>query len=127
MKLKSLDERFAICQLPADREIPAWVTKAASPELLATIKTAAELTVVCAEICVPPGIQANRGWFCFRIEQTLDFDVVGVIAKLSQRLANVQIPIFVVSTYNTDYVLIPGTQRHRQCLNWKKPDTSLCK
>ncbi len=120
MKLKFLEGSFAICQLPLDQEIPEWAAKAASSEFLATIQTAAEITVVCAEFCLPAGFQASRGWSCFRIDQTLDFDVVGVIANLSHRLADVQIPIFVVSTYNTDYVLIPSSQRHSAMLELEK-------
>ena len=45
------------------------------------------------------------------IQGKLSFDIVGVVAKLSELLANADIPIFVVSTYDTDYVLMPGVKQ----------------
>ena len=70
-----------------------------------------ELTIVCSQSVVPPECQSSLGWRCFRITGTLDFDVVGVIAKLGELLANAEIPIFVISTYDTDYVLMPGAKQ----------------
>ena len=36
----------------------------------------------------------------------LDFSLKGILARISSVLAEAEIGIFVVSTYNTDYVLV---------------------
>jgi hypothetical protein len=111
MKLKFLAGEFAICQFSPDQQIPDWVSSETNGELLATMKTAEELTIVCSQVGVPEGTKSSLGWRCFRVDQTLSFDMVGVIAKLTELLALAKIPVFVISTYNTDYVLIPGPQQ----------------
>ena len=37
---------------------------------------------------------------------TLDFSLIGILSKLSTILAENEIGIFAVSTYNTDYILV---------------------
>lgn len=69
-------------------------------------KTDKELSIVCREVEEPANItEINRGWTAFRVSGTLDFSLVGIIAKISDALAKNGIPIFVVSTFDTDYVL----------------------
>ena len=51
-------------------------------------------------------LEKELGWRAFRIEGVLDFSLVGILAKLTGILAERKIPVFAVSTYNTDYLLI---------------------
>ncbi len=51
-------------------------------------------------------IVCDSGWRAFRIEGILDFSLTGILARAADILANAKIPIFAVSTYNTDYILI---------------------
>lgn len=51
-------------------------------------------------------INEETGFKCLKIEGVLDFGEIGIIAKISNILAKEEISIFVVSTYNTDYVLV---------------------
>ena len=51
-------------------------------------------------------INEEKGFKCLKIEGVLDFGEIGIIAKISRILAKEEISIFVVSTYNTDYVLV---------------------
>ena len=70
-------------------------------------KTDNEVSVVCRTSDVPENATSQEGgWRAFRIVGTLDFSLVGVIAKISTLLSENRIPVFVVSTYNTDYVLL---------------------
>ena len=50
-------------------------------------------------------IRRDDGWKAFRIQGVLDFSLVGILAKIATLLAENSIPIFAISTYNTDYVL----------------------
>ena len=51
-------------------------------------------------------INEEKGFKCLKIEGVLDFGEIGIIAKISSILAKAEISVFVVSTYNTDYVLV---------------------
>lgn len=70
-------------------------------------KTDEELSLVCLMHDTPRECTAREdGWRCFRISGTLDFSLVGILAKIATILAENKISIFAVSTYNTDYVLV---------------------
>ncbi len=51
-------------------------------------------------------VERDDGWKGFRIQGTLDLSLVGILSKLSGILADHNIGIFAVSTYNTDYILV---------------------
>lgn len=70
-------------------------------------KTEEENSLVCITENIPENvIERDDGWKAFRIQGILDFSLVGILAKLASLLAENNISIFAVSTYNTDYVLI---------------------
>ena len=51
-------------------------------------------------------VERDDGWRGSRIQGVLDFSLIGVLSKLSGILAEHNIGIFAVSTYNTDYILV---------------------
>lgn len=66
-----------------------------------------ENSLVCPTSQMPSNaIERNDGWKCFRIQGELDFSLIGILAKISSLLAENDISIFAISTYNTDYILI---------------------
>ena len=70
-------------------------------------KTDEEISLVCKTEDTPSEtVERNDGWKGFRIQGTLDFSLIGILSKLSGILADHQIGIFAVSTYNTDYILV---------------------
>ena len=69
-------------------------------------KTDSELSVVCAETAVPANVIAQRGRRILRVEGPLDLSLTGVLASLASPLAEAKVSIFVLSTYDTDYLLI---------------------
>jgi hypothetical protein len=71
------------------------------------IRTAAEVTVVCAD--VPDGVRAERGWRALAVEGPLDLALTGVLASLAGPLADAGVPIFALATFDTDYVLVLAT------------------
>ncbi len=104
LHLDLLGTPLAVCRLPEGVPAPGW----ARGELVAVIAAPREVTVVCEESHVPDGVAAERGWRAFRVEGPLDFGLVGVLASLTDALAGAGVPVFAVSTYDTDYVLVPG-------------------
>mgnify|MGYP001817344642 CR=1 FL=1 len=100
-------ERYAICRLPGDAPLPAWP---AGP-LLATIRLPDELTVVCVEESVPVTVESSPGWSVFAVAGPLAHDLVGILAGLAGTLRNADIPIFAISTFDTDLILVPEERR----------------
>ncbi len=98
-----LPETFAICRLEPSAPTPPW---ARPGPFLSVTRTPAELSVVCPDGAVPPGVTANRGWRAITVAGTLDFELTGVLASLAAPLAAAGVSIFAVSTYDTDYVLV---------------------
>lgn len=99
-----LPETFAICRLAADAALPAW---AIAGPFYAVTRTAHELSLVCAQDQAPPGIPCQPGWRCLQVAGPLDFALTGVLASLAQPLAAAGVSIFAISTYDTDYLLVP--------------------
>jgi hypothetical protein len=97
-----LPQRFAVCRLSGDAAIPSW---AADGEFFSITRTADELSVVCGQDLVPEGTLAERDWRCLRVAGTMTFSTVGVVADLTRPLADAGIGIFLVSTFDTDYLL----------------------
>ena len=105
--LAVLPVRMAVCRLGPDEPVPAWA-EGARP--VSVTRTADELSLVVPEERVPAGVTATRGWRALRVQGTLDFGEVGILASLAAPLAEAGVPIFVLSTHDTDYVLVPGTR-----------------
>jgi len=94
---------YAIAKFPCDAEIPAWATGSA---FFSVTRTLDELSVVSAEASVPPGLDASRGWRMLKVHGPFAFEETGVVAALANPLARVGVGIFVISTYDTDYLLV---------------------
>jgi hypothetical protein len=104
LSLDVLTTRFAIVRLPADAGLPWWA--ADSSGRLSLTRTSDETSIVCESDRVPAGVQAERGYKTFRVKGPLPLDDTGVLASLSEPLARASLPVFVISTYDTDYLLI---------------------
>lgn len=72
-----------------------------------TGRTDEEKSLVCRTRDVPENTLAREdGWRALRIEGVLEFSLIGILARIASLLAEQAIGIFVVSTFNTDYVLV---------------------
>jgi len=100
--LEVLPGTIAVCHLSATDPVPNWATG----EFVSITRTPDELSVVCPQDDVPQGVRAERGWRCLRVAGQLDFSMVGVIASLTGVLAAANISVFVVSTFDTDYLFV---------------------
>jgi hypothetical protein len=102
--LNLLREELAVARLPADQSVPPW---ALSGRFFSVTRTPEEMSVVCEEACLPAGIQTvEPGWRCVQIQGPLDFKLTGILSSLLEPLARSGIPVFVLSTYDTDYLLV---------------------
>jgi hypothetical protein len=95
---------FAVCQLPPGTPIPDWLPASG---LLSITRADDEISIVCDSSAVPGPVKADRGWISLKLEGPFPFSMTGVLASFIQPLAERAVPIFAISTYNTDHVLIP--------------------
>lgn len=101
MELKKINHNFSVCKVEDFSEVNL------SQKFCFIGKTDEEMSLVCLTECVPSNTTHREdGWKGFRIQGELDFSLIGILAKISAVLAENEIGIFVVSTYNTDYVLV---------------------
>ena len=103
LTLSLMPDSFAICKLSPDSAIPSWVVDG---EFFSITKTPDELSIVCNEKIVPPGVAAEREWAAFKIDGPLDFAMTGILSSIASPLADARISVFVISTYDTDYILV---------------------
>ncbi len=115
LTLELVAGRYAVCRLEPQAALPEWAGAAstetsrgsASVEPFVSVtRTAAELSVVCAEDAVPGGVRCEPGWRCLRVKGPLGFGLTGILASLAGPLASSGVSIFVVSTYDTDYLMV---------------------
>jgi uncharacterized protein len=106
LRLSVLEDRLAVCRLEPESPVPAWATAPFS----SVTRTPDELSVVCPERDVPSGVLCERGWRAFRFEGPFEFGLVGVLASVAVILAESEVSILAIATYDTDYVLVQGSQ-----------------
>ena len=101
MELKKLDYALTICKVASASNFDL------SKNFYFIGKTDEEYSVVCITEDTPANtIERDDGWRGFRIQGILDFSMIGILSKISGILAENKIGIFVVSTFNTDYILV---------------------
>ena len=100
--LRLMAGEYAVWKLPPDTPAPQLSNGGFS----SVTRTPTELSVVSATLEVPPEVEAESGWRCLEVAGPLSFELTGVLAGLSAPLAAAGIPIFVVSTHDTDYLLV---------------------
>jgi hypothetical protein len=95
---------MAVCRLPPDARLPAWVLS--DPGFASITRTDDELSIVCAEALVPPGVEAESGFRVLKVRGPLAFAATGIIARLATCLASAGISVLAIATYETDYLLV---------------------
>ena len=101
VEIKKIHQNFSVCQ------VKDYSLVNLDSEYCFIEKTDEENSLVCITSEIPSNvIQRDDGWKAFRIQGILDFSLIGILSKIASILADNNISIFAVSTYNTDYVLI---------------------
>jgi len=103
LDLRVVQGSFAVCRLPRGDAVPSW---AQGGGLTSITRTNDELSIVCENARVPDGTACERDFAAIRVEGTLAPNLVGVLASLAVPLAEANVPILAIGTYDTDYVLL---------------------
>ncbi|MCZ4497711.1 MAG: hypothetical protein JWQ74_264 [Marmoricola sp.] len=115
--LHQYPEKLVVASLPAGADIPEW---AESASLFAIIATASETTVICAGRSVPKKVQHHGPFTGFAVAGTLDVALTGVLHGLLAPLAEAEISVFTVSTYPTDWILVPTERAELAAQEWRR-------
>jgi hypothetical protein len=99
-----LDGPYAIVRLAPDAAAPDWAAKG---EFTSISRSADELSIVCPIENLPADVSSPHRWICLKLEGPFPFSQTGVLLSFIEPLSSKRIPIFAISTFDTDYVLIP--------------------
>jgi uncharacterized protein len=96
--------RWAVCRLPPDAAVPPWGS--VPGPLVGITRTEHELSILAPAERVPADVVAERDFRVIEIVGPVSFSVVGLMAAITQPLAEAGVSVFIVATYDTDYVLV---------------------
>ncbi len=101
MELKKIGYDFTVCKVKSEEDLMT------GKAFYFVGKTDEEISLVCITEDTPENtIERDDGWKAFRIQGVLDFSLIGILSKISSILADNEIGIFAISTFNTDYILV---------------------
>jgi hypothetical protein len=103
LALDVLPGEVAVARLDPASAVPSW---AHDRTFCALVLTADELTVVCPAAAVPDGVRSEGPFRVLAVRGPLDFALTGILASLTQPLAEAGISIFALSTFDTDVLLV---------------------
>lgn len=99
-------ELLAIARLQRNAHFPAW----ARGDFVNLARTPDELSIVCAQVHVPPDVKQERDKVALGIEGVIPMTTIGILASLCGALAAANVPVFALSTYDTDWLLVSANK-----------------
>lgn len=106
IELITLADSFAIYQVADENEIPAEIFRSG---FYSITKTDDEISILTNCEKPFPQLKSEKGWKGFKVAGVLDFSLVGIINEITQPLKENGISVFVISTFNTDYLFVKET------------------
>ena len=122
--LSRFPETLAVVQLGPGAELPTW---AESSSIFSVTATATETSIVCAARSVPAKARADKPYTAFVVVPepgSADFDlssgVTGVLVALLSPLAEAGVSVFALSTFGTDWILVPKNDADKAEEAWRR-------
>lgn len=116
MKRLTVDLRqgeYVLSRLPAEAGLPAWPVPG---EFVSVTRTGDEISMVTPAEHAPAGAKLDGGWRLLTVRGPLEFTLTGIMASLAGSLAAAGVPLFAVSTFDTDHILVKQTDLDRAVL-----------
>lgn len=109
LRLSVLVGAFGVAKLAPGFEIP---TPDSLPDIWSLTVTPDEVSLLTYEANIPAGSRVEMGWAGVKVEGVLDFGLTGILSGLLTPLAEHGISVFVLSTFDTDYIFV-----RKECLS----------
>jgi hypothetical protein len=103
INLIPLEDTYSIYQFTDEQEIPLEIITSG---FYSITKTKDEISVVTNCPTDFEFFKSDKNWKGFKVNSVLDFSLVGIIHDLTQPLKDNGIAVFVLSTFNTDYLFV---------------------
>jgi len=117
LNLFQFPETLAVVKLGPGADLPAW---AEASSIFSVTATATETSLVCAGRSVPTKSVHQKPFIAFQVEGPLDFGLTGILHSLLTPLAEEEIPVFTLSTYDTDWLLVHQKDAERAAEAWRR-------
>ena len=115
--LNQYPEKLIVASLAVGADVPDW---AESASLFAIIATATETTVICAGRNAPKKVKQAGPFTAFAVAGELDFAMTGVLHGLLAPLAEAEISVFTISTFPTDWIMVPTEKADAAAEAWRR-------
>ena len=110
MLIRTLPDSYAVVRLEPGAELPEWVDMG---PFRSVTRTDNEVSVVCRDHDVPEGESVDRGWTVLETMAPFDFSLTGTTASIVAPLAAAKVQLFLISTFESDYVLVRSSDLGR--------------
>ena len=117
LTLLQFPEKLAIVRLGPGAELPKW---AESASLFSVTATATETSLVCATRSVPTKTPSIKPLTAFQVQGPLEPDAIGILASLLVPLAEAEIPVYTLSTFDTDWILVRLVDGDKAAEAWRR-------
>jgi len=107
LRLELVEGDYAVCRLDPGAEVSVDDGSSGSGFRSVT-RTAEETSVVCPVAEAPPGARVEAAFALLRVSGTLPFSLTGVLSGLTTALAGAGVSVFALSTFDTDYLMVPS-------------------
>lgn len=113
LNMEVMQGKYAVCKLKANAKIPSFLLE---EEFVSITRTSDELSIVCNETILGDYLdefgkaEVFPNWKCIKVLGPLDFSLVGILAKITNIISELEVSVFAVSTFDTDYIFINNEQ-----------------
>lgn len=114
-------ELVSLIRMDAGADLPAW---ADGLPITSVTWTDRETTVVCPTRCIPdsPPGTVEGPFVALELVGALDLTATGVLHSLTAPLAEVQVPVLALSTFASQWLLIPAQSAQAALASWARFD-----
>lgn len=109
LTLSLLEDRYTVLRFMPEATPPAW---AMTGDFFSITRTKEELSIVTKIGNLPSWEEPQSEWHAFKVHGPFAFTEIGILASLTRPLADAAVGIFVVSTFDTDYLLVERAKVH---------------
>lgn len=106
LRLSRIDGEFVIARLDPAAPVPVGLFTADAP-MLSVTRTKSEISIVCPPALAPQGAEVDGPWTAWYILGPIPFGLTGVVQAVVSPISARAIPVFVVSTFDSDVLLVP--------------------